>query len=295
MTDPSARVAIAAEGLSAEIDPLGAQLHALRDPEGRDLLWDGDAAIWAGRAPILFPIIGELNQGAYRLDDQTYWLPRHGLARRRGFEVVEQTASSARLRLEADDETRAIYPFEFRLDIDFELSGATLTLAATIGNQGSSPMPASFGFHPAFRWPLPYGGARDAHGIVFDHDEPAPIRRLSAAGLLTPKPHPTPVVGRDLHLRDDLFNDDVVIFDRLSSGALTYGAPAGPRLRIDLKGARYLGLWTKPGAPFVCIEPWQGIADPEGYQGDFRAKPGIFEVEPGGSRQVAISVTLEPS
>jgi galactose mutarotase-like enzyme len=182
MTDTGALVSIASEALSARIDPLGAQLFALRDAAGRDLLWDGDPAVWNGRAPILFPIVGSLAGGRYRLGGAAYELPRHGFARRKAFAVVETAASSARFRLRADPETRAVYPFEFELDLVFGLEGAGLTVSAEIRNPGERPLPASFGFHPAFRWPLPYGQAREAHFVRFDEDEPAPIRRLGPAG-----------------------------------------------------------------------------------------------------------------
>jgi len=166
-------------------------------------------------------------------------------------------------------------------------------LAASISNQGESAMPASFGFHPAFLWPLPYGQIRSDHVIRFEQIEAAPIRRLSGAGLLMPAAETTPVIGNELRLTDTLFVDDVVIFDQLASRSLTYGGQEGPRLKIDFNGAPYLGLWTKPGAPFICIEPWEGVADPEGYAGDFRAKPGMMTIEPGATRRVAMSVTLE--
>jgi galactose mutarotase-like enzyme len=93
-------------------------------------------------------------------------------------------------------------------------------------------------------------------------------------------------------LVDSLFQDDVIIFDALRSRALTYGADAGPRLRMSYPDTPYLGVWTKPGAPFICIEPWHGVADPEGFGGDFHAKPGVFVVPPGTDRTFGMSMTL---
>ena len=294
MPDSPGLISIASEGLGAEIDPQGAQLFALRDAEGRDLLWDGDPAIWNGRAPVLFPIVGSLANGRYRVDGATFDLPRHGFARNSRFEVAESTTSSARFRLRADEKTLAIYPFRFELEIGFALAGATLTVTGAVRNPGDRLLPASLGFHPAFRWPLPYGQARAAYGLQFDRDEPAPIRRLSAQGLVEAATRPTPVAGRELTLRDDLFEADAVIFDALASRSVRYGAPEGPHLRIDFPDTPYLGVWTKPGAPFICVEPWHGIADPEGFQGDFRDKPGVFEVAPGEAREVTFSVSLRP-
>jgi galactose mutarotase-like enzyme len=294
MPDSSALISIASGGLSAEVDPLGAQLSALRDVEGRDLLWDGDPAIWNGRAPVLFPIVGSLANSLYRVNGATFELPRHGFARHSLFDVVETTASSARFLLAADERTLTVYPFRFELEISFALAGATLMIGGSVRNVGDRPLPASLGFHPAFRWPLPYGRVRADHALQFERDEPAPVRRLNAQGLVEAANHPTPVTGRELVLRDALFEADAVIFDSLASGSVSYGAPEGPHLRIDFPDTPYLGVWTKPGAPFICVEPWHGIADPEGFQGDFRDKPGVFEVAPGEAREVTFSVSLRP-
>jgi galactose mutarotase-like enzyme len=176
----------------------------------------------------------------------------------------------------------------------FALDGPTLAVTARVRNTGEQPMPASFGYHPALRWPLPFDRPRSGHFIEFECDEPAPVRRIDAKGLLTPVLHPTPVSGRRLTLADSLFQDDALIFDALESRSLTYGADGGPRLRMSYPDTPYLGVWTKPGAPFICIEPWHGVADPQGFSGDFYSKPGIFVVPPGAERVFSVSLTLLP-
>jgi galactose mutarotase-like enzyme len=292
MTAPD--LIIQSDTLTAAISPLGAELRRLTTRDGLDLQWNGDPEVWTGRAPILFPVIGVLDGGVYRLDGQTYAMPKHGFARHSTFAVVDVQPRSAIFRLSASDQTRPLYPFEFQLDLEFALDGPKLAIAATVANLGDAPMPASFGFHPALRWPLPFDRPRAEHRIVFEKDEPAPIRRIDADGLLTPQPHPTPVTGRTLALRDDLFVDDALIFDRLQSRRAVYGAESGPQLAVDFQDFAELGVWTKPGAGFICIEPWAGMADPKGFAGDFRNKPGVFEVAPGAGRRLAMSITLLP-
>jgi galactose mutarotase-like enzyme len=291
MTDMTP-LTIANGRLSAAISTTGAELQRLTDADGGELLWDGDPAFWTGRAPILFPIIGLLAGGEYRLDGKTYRLPKHGFARHADFAVAARSPTQVTLRLDADAATLAIYPFEFRLEIDFALDDTALALTARVANRGGQPMPASFGFHPALRWPLPYGQPRTAHRLLFEQPEPEPIRRIDAHGLLTPDLHPTPVAGRELVLRDDLFVDDALIFDRLGSRRLRYGARQGPQLDIAFDGLPQLGVWTKPGAGYICIEPWQGYADPVGYTGDFRDKPGVIEIAPGTERRFAMRIAL---
>ena len=285
-------VPLSSAELHVEVNPLGAQLSVFRDRSGRDLLWDGDPAVWAGRAPILFPTIGEVAGGNYRLGANTYRLSRHGFARGKMFEVVTAGATNATFRLSADDATLQVYPFRFELDVRFAVSGATLTVTTSVRNKGTENMPASVGYHPGFRWPLPYGQPRSAHFIEFASNEPAPIRRLDSHGLLTPERHPTPISNRRLALDDALFADDVVIFDEFHSRSVTYGAADGPRIQVSYPNATYLGIWTKPGAGFICIEPWRGIADPVGFSGDFTAKPGVFSVAPGEAQSIEMAITL---
>jgi galactose mutarotase-like enzyme len=288
----SARVNVRSEDLSAEIDATGAQLWSLKDREGRDLLWKGDAKVWASRAPLLFPIVGTLAGGHYRLGSKPFALSRHGFARGKPFQLVSHTSSKAVFRLVSDDSTLAVYPFAFELDVSFELQAATLGVTASVRNTGRETLFASIGFHPAFQWPLPYGEERAAHFIEFERDEPAPVRRIDSDGLLTSELHPTPVVQRRLPLADDLFRNDVLIFDEFASGSVSYGAPRGPRIEVRFPDATYLGLWTKPGAEFICIEPWQGVSDPAGFAGQLHEKPGIFSVAPGSSHSTHMAITL---
>ena len=285
-------VSLRSRNLSAEINPLGAQLSVLRDETGRDLLWDGDPSVWNGRSPLLFPIVGTLVGGKYRLGSTTYDLPRHGFARGKLFDIVASGPAAATFRLTADDASLRVYPFQFELEVRYALDGPTLSVTASVRNAGDEEMPASFGYHPAFRWPLPFGQARSSHFIEFASDEPAPIRRLNAAGLVTAQRHPSPIDHRRLALTDALFQDDVIIFDEIRSRSVTYGADAGPRILIQFADAPYLGLWTKPQANFICIEPWRGMADFAGFSGDFRTKTGVFMVAPGAAMPTVLAITL---
>jgi len=295
MTTPTDWVCLHSDVLTAQVDPLGAQLSVLRDAQGRDLLWNGDPAYWNGRAPILFPIVGALHQGHYRWGGKRYALPRHGFARGRRFGLVGASSTDAVFRLHADEATRAVYPFDFELELRFALRGPELAVTATVHNGGRESMPASVGFHPALRWPLPGAAPRARHRLEFDVEEPAPVRRLDREGLLTPDLHASPVVGRTLMLADALFEQDVVIFDQLRSRRLRYGAGEGHDIELRFPDARYLGLWSKPGAPFVCIEPWRGVADPQGFDADLRAKPGIELLAAGASLSTTLVLSLTQS
>jgi galactose mutarotase-like enzyme len=280
--------------LNAEISSRGAELIRLWDSIGRDLLWNGDARFWTGRAPLLFPIVGSVKDDQIEVAGNRYPLPRHGFARNSAFELLDASSSRCSWRLASSAATRVQYPFEFTLDVSYEIEDGRLEIRADVSNRSDRTMPVSFGFHPALRWPLPYGGARDAHQVRFDREEPFGIRRLKG-GLLDPVEQPTPVRGKVLALRDELFEDDVVIFDRLQSQGLEYEGPASPPIRIDFAGMPHLGLWSKPGAGFLCIEPWQGFASPVSFAGDLADKPGGVAIQAGASRMFKMGIAAPSS
>jgi galactose mutarotase-like enzyme len=281
-------LSISGPGLSARIDALGAELVRLQDAAGRDLLWDGDPAFWTGRSPLLFPMVGRARGDRITVAGRTYDMGQHGFARTSVFALLRADAASCTWRL-ASDATRRRYPFAFRLDVTYRIEGATLHIEAEVANTDTAVLPASFGFHPALRWPLPYGTPRASHDIVFEKDEPAPIRR-PVDGLLSAAQFPTPVRDRRLPLRDDLFEAGALIFDTLASRSLVYGKA----IRVDFPRMPHLGLWTKPGAGYVCIEPWQGYASPEGFDGDFADKPGMVAIAPGATEVFAMAISVSP-
>lgn len=285
-------IEIASDRLTAAINPLGAELSHLRDADGRELMTDADPAFWTGRAPLLFPIVGRLMNDRYRLDGKEYSLPKHGFARQQMFEIAEQAADRVTFRLNDNEETRAHYPFAFTLDVTFTLHGATLAIEAMLINISDRDMPASFGFHPAFAWPLPYGGAKTDHRITFEKDEPGDLYRIVPEGWLDAQPVPSPLDGRVLHLNDALFEHDALIWQRLNSRSVRYGAGEGHALEVAFPDTETLGIWTKPGAHFVCIEPWHGLADPDGFAGEIWAKPGILRLPPGEVQKFSMQVTL---
>ncbi|BCA60090.1 aldose 1-epimerase family protein [Sphingomonas sp. HMP6] len=285
---------IATPHLSAAINPLGAELTSLRDADGRELMTNADPAFWTGHAPLLFPIVGRLNGDVLGIDGAEYPMKQHGFARRTAFTLIEHSDSKAVFLLEDSPETRAVYPRAFALRASYEIHNATLSITIEIENRETDrTLPASFGFHPAFVWPLPYGQAREDHRILFEAEEAESIRQVTN-GLVDPALRLSPLAGRTLALTDDLFTNDALIWDQLRSHSARYRASTGPSLRIDFPDTPMLGIWTKPGAAFVCIEPWHGIADPQGFTGDIAEKPGIFMLSPGTAKTITMAVTLEP-
>lgn len=283
-------ITIGSKSLTARINPLGAELWSLQD-EGRELMTDADPRWWTGHAPLLFPFVGRSRGDVYRLDGRDYPMPQHGFARHAAFRMAERTENAVTFRLEADAETRAVYPFDFRLDMRFAVEGQTLRMTATVANRGVADMPFSFGYHPAFAWPLPYGGAVDEHRILFEQAEPTPIRKVGdEPGLIALDRVSSPVEGAVLAPTYAMFEGDALIWDRLESRSLFWGVPGRRDLKIDFPDTPWLGLWQKPGAHYLCVEPWAGMADPVGFTGDVWEKPGIMRLAPGEERAFRMDV-----
>ncbi|MCK0530454.1 aldose 1-epimerase family protein [Sphingobium agri] len=286
-------ITIASDGLTASINPLGAELWSLTDAQGRELMTDANPRWWTGHAPLLFPFVGRSRGDSYRHGGRDYPMPQHGFARRMAFAQVEHLPESVTFRLEADAETRAVYPFDFRLDMQFAVAGGTLMMTATVMNRGEADMPFSFGYHPAFAWPLPYGGAADAHVVEFGKAEAAPIRKVGdEPGLIAREKVPSPVEGNVLTPSHAMFEGDALIWDELASHSLLWGVPGQTRLKIDFPDTPWLGLWQKPGAHYLCVEPWAGMADLVGFVGDVWEKQGIMRLLPGDERRFRMDVTV---
>lgn len=296
-------VRIASDQLAVVVARHGAELQSLRwrppgpggegAGEGQELLWQAGPE-WRRRAPVLFPVVGRVVDDEVVVDGRRHPMGQHGIARDLEFEVLEATPARAVLRRQDDEGTRRQWPFPFSLVVTYEVTGASLRVRWAVSTTGERPMPFSLGWHPAFRWPLVDGAAKDEHRVVFDEEETAPVRRVRST-LLTPEPEPSPVVDRVLPLAEGLFAEDAVVLERLASRSLRYSAPGTPVVRLDVEGFPSLGVWSKPsGADFVCLEPWAGLPSPEGWQGEVADKPHSLSVAPGEVREVACTVAVEP-
>ncbi|MFK0691650.1 aldose 1-epimerase family protein [Mesorhizobium sp. IMUNJ 23033] len=285
------QVTLHGDGISATIVGQGAELVSLRDAEGTELLWQAGSA-WRRHSPVLFPIVGRLKDDRLCHQGRKYPMTQHGFARDRRFTWAEQGPRSCTLVLTDDADTRAHYPFAFRLAVSYSLGQRQVGVAFEITNTGDETLPASIGAHPAFNWPLLPGLSKEAYQLAFADNEPAPIRRLKD-GLLLPKPQPTPIEGKSLALSERLFEDDAVILDRPASTSVRYAADRGPAIEMSWQGFRELGIWSKPGgAPFLCIEPWHGLASPVDFDGEFTDKPGVMLIEPAAKRVLSYQVRL---
>lgn len=285
---------IAGDRLKATFRTAGAELCSLRTQEGLELLWSGDPAVWARQAPNLFPVVGAVREDRILHHGQAYPMPKHGFARDLEWTLARQSAHALTLRLVDGPGTREHYPFPFRLECTARVSHTSLQFAYELANPGSEPLPASLGAHPAFRWPLLPKARKEEHWLEFEKPEAELMASVDPQGLLRPQSRVSPLNGRILKLQEDLFQQDALVFPQVRSRTLRYSAPGAPTLQVAWDGFQDLGVWSRPGGDFLCIEPWRGHADPADFQGEFSEKPGSFQVAPGRSVVCKYTISVLP-
>lgn len=270
MSDP---VTISHASTSAQFAARGAELIGLRH-KGTDYLWNGDPAWWNFCAPILFPVTGRSPEDRIRIGNDSHPIPPHGFARDRDFQVLGSTPDSIAFELNDDSQTRTMFPFGFRLRMNAIVHDARLEMAASIESTSAAPMPFCFGYHPAFAW-TQNRDARNSYVCRFETEELPYIRRPNlSTGLIKTAQFPSPLRKRELPLSDAIFDEGAILFDTLDSRSVWFGPRGSSGIMVRFPDSPHLGIWTKPGAPFLCIEPWQGLAELEGGDGELSRRPG---------------------
>ncbi len=279
----SESIEIASGDAKARIALRGAELKSWR-VHGDELIWPGDDTFWPDSAPVLFPVVGWTRDGIL-VEGRRYPLGLHGFARDQDFFVVDQSRNRAVFRLAANAATRALYPFEFAFDVEYLIEKNALKVVLHVRNEGDVVLPYACGLHPGFRWPLP--GAEGIHVVRFDQPERPEVPVIAPGGLFSAKMRPIPLQGRDLVLTPQLFEEALCFLDARSQG-LEFSAGAGkPVLRMELENFPHIALWSRPGAPFLCLEAWTGHGDPQGFDASIFAKPSMRRLNPGMSARSA--------
>ena len=275
--------------LRATVADAGAELVSVYD-KARDLerIWTGDEAVWNRHAPILFPFVGKVADGKYRVGGKSYPMPtQHGFARDMDFACVAAEATSLTHCLEATDWTRTRYPYEFRLSVTHRLEGRRLCVSWTVENRGGERMYFSIGGHPGFM--MPRGVDKEDCCLLFP--DMSALRCISAnpAGYAVTREKTLTLDGGRAPYRADI--PDTWIFEDGQVKAVGIATPDGqPWVMMDCAGFPMLAVWANPKGPFICLEPWFGRTDDEGFTGTIDQKKGIQALEAGGRREIAYSM-----
>ena len=203
----------------------------------------------------------------------------HGFAAQSQFDVEQTAPDRARFILTATPASLAVYPFKFRLLVDYTLSETALRVDVVVGNEGDAVMPYACGLHPGFRWPFAEG-EQDDYAIVFAEAEDPDVPVIAPGGLFSKTRRRTPLDGRRLPLSSSLFMQEAMCFLDARSRSLRFESPAGTAISIATEGFPHFALWSRPAAPFLSAEAWSGYGDPQGFDGDLYDKPSMIHLPP---------------
>lgn len=268
--------------LNIKVKAKGAELCEISSAKNnRQFMWHADPNVWASYAPNLFPIIGSMKNDSYVFKGKNYHMPKHGFVRQnKNIKLIERTKNSLTFSLKQNEQLREWFPFNFEFLLKYTLIENTLTLTHTVKNLDDSDMYFSIGGHPAFKCPFYDGENYTDYHLEFEHPETAESYLLNMNnGLITNKTKPVFDTKNTINLKPDLFNEDALIFKDLTSRKVALVSKThGEILNVSFNDFNYLGIWAKPNAPYVCIEPWLGIADHENTNQDLTQKEGIINL-----------------
>ena len=260
----------------------GAELRSYK-VNGEEFMWDRQPEFWAASSPVLFPFVGTIKNGVYSYNGKEYKIStRHGFARTEDFELVEKTENSLKFRFSSNKETLEKYPFEFELFITYTIVENTLEIGYNVVNKNDSDMYFSLGTHPAFALDVNDDIKLSDYYLEFEKNETSQKYKLSDKGLVLDEKADCLNDENKLQITENVFDDDAIIFDDLKSEKVTIkNIKNSKKLIVEYNGFPYIAFWSKPKAPFVCIEPWYGISDFENTSGKLEEKIGILKLEAG--------------
>jgi galactose mutarotase-like enzyme len=269
--------------LAIQVQSAGAELVSIRDvKDPAEYLWQGDSKFWNRRAPVLFPIVGALKNTQYQFDGKTCALPQHGFARDHEFDLEVGKKDKIIFSLNDDENTLKNYPFHFTLKIEYELNGNRIIVAYRVINTDEKKIWFSIGAHPGFNCPFVSGTLTRDYFLEFDKAEKAFLYK-GEKGIISSGEAVLLEGGKILRLNPDPFKAETIIIKNPHSASVSLKHPECEKsVTVEYPGFPWLALWKGvPEAPYVCIEPWYGIADFKDASGDLTQKEGILSLEPG--------------
>jgi galactose mutarotase-like enzyme len=273
---------------SAKINSHGAELFSFKAFQNdQEYIWDGNPNYWAKHAPILFPIVGTLKNNTYYHNEKEYHLLRHGFARDMNFEVAHCSKTKVIFILKSNDETRDLYPFDFELQLIYTLIENKILLNYQVINCDSQSIPFSIGAHPAFALNEPF----ENYSLAFNRQETLASSILEN-DLISNRSLEIELQNKILPLHYSLFENDALVFKTIHSREITILKENYPYVRITFEDFNNLGVWTKVGAPFICIEPWLGYADSIDATGNLFEKEGILTLNKNETFEAQFSIEI---
>jgi galactose mutarotase-like enzyme len=283
--------------LNINIKPKGVELCNITSVKNNtEFMWQADSNIWGSHAPNLFPVIGSMKDDSYIYEDKTYPMTKHGFVRgNEAFSIKNSSETVITFLLTSNDELYKMYPFLFELEISYTLTDNILIINHQVKNLDHKTLYFSVGGHPAFKCPLYSDEKYTDYSLEFEKTENSGSYLINMAnGLLTNQTKPVFANNTSINLRGDLFDEDALVFKDLKSRKVTLKhQDKGSVISVTFKDFPFLGIWAKPDAPYVCIEPWLGIADSETTNQKIEDKEGIIALNPGKIFNASYSIEIE--
>ncbi len=271
-------VEIKNEHISIRINELGAEIKSLVC-DGEKRIFEGDERFWMGSAPILFPICSSLCDDEYFYNGKRYTLPKHGYAKSSVFEVEEKGDDFITLLLRSNEESRKSYPFEYELRVTYRIDRKTLAVRYDVKNLTDGDMYFSIGSHEAYLCPE----GIEEYDVIFPTRETLKTTLIDKNGFGYDKKDV--ITDSDtLSLKYGYFSFDALIFEDMKSReALIKHRYSDRAVRVKFPNTSLILFWTRPGAPYICLEPWCGLPDRFDTDKNFATKEGIIRIEKNGS------------
>ena len=279
----------------ARINLFGAELSSFKY-KNNEYIWQANPAVWGRHAPILFPIVGKLRDDSYLFQGKKYAMGQHGFARDREFAIVNQSDISVSLLLRSDDLIKAVYPFDFELEVTYTMQPNGIQVGYKVRNtQPENPIWFSIGAHPGFNFPLNASERFEDYEIDFYDVALQSIDLYPlVGGYVSKEKQSLPISNGKLGLRGELFDNDALIMDVDTPAKVSIRSKkSGKGVAMSYSDFRWLGIWTKAvGTGFICIEPWNGIADTVDHDQQLVTKWGINLLEAGESYAVSYEIMI---
>lgn len=281
--------------IQIRVDTLGAELKSLKKKAAdTEYMWDARPEYWKRTSPVLFPIVGSLNNGCYRYGGKEYPMSQHGFARDMEFAPGLQTKEALTFVLRATDETRAKYPFDFALELGYRLRENSLIVSWKVKNYDSKEMYFSIGGHPAFLCPIDDKGVQTDYKLWFDADDKITSSIIGDGGTLSTRTKEYRLENGRMDITADLFDEDALIIENNQAHKVALCNPQGqPYLTVSFD-APLFGVWSPAGknAPFICIEPWYGRCDREMFEGDLSEREYGNQLAPSEEFYAEYTITI---
>lgn len=265
--------------IQISVNEIGAELCAIKSlSESKNYMWNANPEIWAGYSPVLFPIVGALKNDSYVFENKAYTLPRHGFIRKNAnIKLLDSTENSLLFQLKNNAETLKVYPFYFEINMRYTIEGSKISISNEVINTGKKPMYFSLGAHPAFKCPVDSYEQYSDYYLEFEQPETAYTYEITESGLMGDKTDLILNNSNTIELHHGLFNKGALVFKDIKSKKISLvSKQSGKKIEVSFPGFPYLGIWAKPNADYVCIEPWHGIADDKNTDQNFTGKEGLI-------------------